>query len=98
MNIKFAVERMILVCLLAFVCATQANAGSQQSAEIQHKPEDIATFAKGVEKYAAAQGATHIDFLRLSLKLLLAVLLAKKYLKLCRRSHRTLFLRPSALL
>jgi hypothetical protein len=57
MNIKFAVKRMSWVCLLVFVWATQANAGSQQSAEIQHKPEDIATFAKGVEKYAAAKGA-----------------------------------------
>jgi hypothetical protein len=43
--------------ILIFMWAGQVNAGSQQSAQIQHKVEDVVSFAKGVEKYAAAKGA-----------------------------------------
>lgn len=45
----------ITALLLAFTGA--ANAGSNQATEAKFKPEEIATFAKSVEKYAASQGA-----------------------------------------
>lgn len=45
-------------CLLSILCGwQQAHAGSQQNANIQHAPEKIADFSKGIERYAAAQGA-----------------------------------------
>lgn len=43
--------------ILIFIWAGQVNAGSQQNAKIQHKVEDVVSFAKGVERYAAAKGA-----------------------------------------
>lgn len=46
----------ILLILLMSV-GSNASAGSQQAAAIQHKAEDIVTFAKNVEKYAASKGA-----------------------------------------
>lgn len=49
-----AVLTLILVSLL-FLSPVQA--GSQQNARVQHDPIEIANFAKGVEKYAASQGA-----------------------------------------
>lgn len=49
--------RTAWIYILLCICTTQVNAGSQQSAEIQHQPDDVVSFAKGVEKYAAAKGA-----------------------------------------
>lgn len=47
-----------LLCLLGtFVIVAQANAGSRQDVSIQHAPDKVAAFAKGLEKFAAAQGA-----------------------------------------
>lgn len=51
-------QNFILSCLL--VCCSlfnAANAGSQQDTEAKFAPQEIAAFAKGVEKYAAEQGA-----------------------------------------
>jgi len=47
----------LLYLLSAFAIVPQAAAGSRQEAAIQHAPEDVAAFSKGLEKYAAAQGA-----------------------------------------
>lgn len=61
MNIQYSVKRLnpklVWLGILIFMWVGQVNAGSQQSAEIQHKPEDVVSFAKGVERYAAAKGA-----------------------------------------
>lgn len=46
-----------LILLFCIVLSTYSVAGSQQSTEIKHQPEDIVAFAKSVEKYAAKQGA-----------------------------------------
>ena len=57
MKTTIVIKQIMCVCLLLTLWTTQANAGSQQTADIQHQPEEVATFAKGLEKYAAAQGA-----------------------------------------
>lgn len=57
MKTTIVIKQIMCVCLLLTLWTTQAHAGSQQTADIQHQPEEVATFAKGLEKYAAAQGA-----------------------------------------
>ena len=61
MNNQYSIKRtnskLAWLGILIFMWVGQANAGSQQNADIQHKAEDIVNFAKGVEKYAAAKGA-----------------------------------------
>jgi len=42
---------------LLIITASAANAGSNQVSEVKFKPEQIAKFAKDVEKYAASKGA-----------------------------------------
>jgi hypothetical protein len=48
---------MKLGLLLGLVLSNNSWAGSQQATKAQHAPQDIAKFAKGIEKYAASQGA-----------------------------------------
>lgn len=50
-------RRYALVIILGFVLSKVSWAGSQQAMQAQHAPQDIAKFAKGIEKYAASQGA-----------------------------------------
>jgi len=49
-------KKLIMFVLLSFV-SILANAGSNQATEAKFKPEEVATFAKAVEKYAANKGA-----------------------------------------
>jgi len=56
MNIKSTIAAFTFLAILA-LGAPSVQAGSQQNAPILHKPNDIAEFAKGVEKYAASHGA-----------------------------------------
>jgi len=51
------VMKKLITCLLLITTATFTYAGSNQATEAKFKPEQIATFAKNVEKYAAKQGA-----------------------------------------
>ncbi|MFD2167475.1 DUF2145 domain-containing protein [Thalassotalea euphylliae] len=46
-----------LFFILVTLCTLHATAGSNQATEAKFKPEEIATFAKNVEKYAAKKGA-----------------------------------------
>lgn len=55
-SLIFCLFAFFSVCFASFYTST-ANAGSQQTPNAVHKPEDIAAFAKSVEKYAASQGA-----------------------------------------
>jgi hypothetical protein len=48
-------KKLILALLISIT--GYANAGSNQATEIKFKPEQVATFAKNVEKYAANKGA-----------------------------------------
>lgn len=57
MNIQYTIKRMVWICILMSIGASQVQAGSQRNPEIRHQPEDVVSFAKGVEKYAAAKGA-----------------------------------------
>jgi hypothetical protein len=45
------------ICISIVFSSTNVLAGSQQQVQAQHEPEDVAAFAKSVEKYAASQGA-----------------------------------------
>jgi len=49
-------KNLVITLLLIFI-TTLAHAGSNQATEAKFKPEEIATFAKNVEKYAAEKGA-----------------------------------------
>jgi hypothetical protein len=57
MNIKNIMKSLFCSILVLSIFMNAAQAGSQQTAQIQHKPEDVVAFSKGVEKYAAEQGA-----------------------------------------
>lgn len=61
MNSQYSVKRMkvklAFLGVLIIMWVGQVSAGSQQNTEIQHKAEDVVSFAKGVERYAAAKGA-----------------------------------------
>ncbi|MFT6268657.1 MAG: hypothetical protein ACJAVV_001472 [Alphaproteobacteria bacterium] len=57
MNIRNAIKTTFCAAVMLTTLISNANAGSQQAAKIQHKPEEIVAFSKGVEKYAAAKGA-----------------------------------------
>jgi len=50
-------KNLAITLLLIFI-TTLAHAGSNQATEAKFKPEEIATFAKNVEKYAAEKGAS----------------------------------------
>lgn len=54
-----------LIAILLFTVTTLVHAGSNQAIEAKFKPEQIATFAKNVEKYAAKQGARAFIIARL---------------------------------
>jgi len=54
-----------LIVILLFTVTTFVHAGSNQATEAKFKPEQIATFAKNVEKYAAKQGARAFIIARL---------------------------------
>jgi len=49
-------KKLIVIMLLSFA-SSFVNAGSNQATEAKFKPEQVATFAKDVEKYAASKGA-----------------------------------------
>lgn len=51
------VQTIFLTMALLLSLTGIASAGSQQESKIQHEPEQVVAFAKGVEKYAAAKGA-----------------------------------------
>jgi len=54
-----------LIAILLLTVTTFVHAGSNQTTEAKFKPEQIATFAKNVEKYAAKQGARAFIIARL---------------------------------
>ena len=54
-----------LIAILLFTVTSFVHAGSNQATEAKFKPEQIATFAKNVEKYAAKQGARAFIIARL---------------------------------
>jgi len=54
-----------LIAILLLTVTTFSHAGSNQATEAKFKPEQIATFAKNVEKYAAKQGARAFIIARL---------------------------------
>lgn len=57
-------KKIITFCLLCLL-SSFANAGSNQATESKFTPEEIAKFAKNVEKYAAKQGARAFIIARL---------------------------------
>ncbi|MDT0596294.1 DUF2145 domain-containing protein [Glaciecola petra] len=57
-------RKSVILCLVTFFSVSfaalnsgSAHAGSQQTPSAMHQPEEIAVFAKSVEKYAASKGA-----------------------------------------
>ena len=57
MNLLHKLTLMLIASISLMSLSNHVWAGSQREAQAQHTPENIAIFAKGVEKYAAAQGA-----------------------------------------
>lgn len=57
--------KKLIIAFLLCLTASFANAGSNQATESKFTPEEIATFAKNVEKYAAKQGARAFIIARL---------------------------------
>ena len=57
MTLRKTFTTAILASMCLIFASDDALAGSQQEMQAQHQPQDVAAFAKGVEKYAAAQGA-----------------------------------------
>lgn len=55
MNMHF--KHLLSAAVLALTVSFNATAGSQAKQTATHKPEQIVSFAKNVEKYAAGQGA-----------------------------------------
>lgn len=53
---EIKMRKLIVIFILSLI-TSHAIAGSNQATESKFKPEEIAAFAKGVEKYAAKQGA-----------------------------------------
>jgi hypothetical protein len=54
---KFAVLTSVLTSMLVTLTSPTAMAGSRASQAASHEPQQIVSFAKNVEKYAAQQGA-----------------------------------------